>query len=76
MGVLFGKLSQSGVNDRFRSQVQEMLKPGRSAVVIMASKITGDKFTEAMAPFGGTVLKTSLSEQDEKELAAELAEGN
>jgi uncharacterized membrane protein len=76
MGVLFGKLSQSGVNDRFRSQVQEMLKPGSSAVVIMASKITGDKFTEAMAPFGGTVLKTSLSEQDEKELAAELAEGN
>jgi uncharacterized membrane protein len=76
MGVLFGKLSQSGVNDQFRSQVQEMLKPGRSAVVIMASKITGDKFTEAMAPFGGTVLKTSLSEQDEKELAAELAEGN
>ena len=76
MGVLFGKLSQSGVNDQFRSQVQQMLTPGRSAVVIMASKITGDKFTEAMAPFGGTVLKTSLSEQDEKELAAELAEGS
>jgi len=76
MGALFGKLSQSGVNDQFRSQVQEMLTPGRSAVVIMASKITGDKFTEAMAPFGGTVLKTSLSEQDEKELAAELAEGS
>jgi uncharacterized membrane protein len=42
----------------------------------MASKITGDKFSEAMAPFGGTVLQTSLSEQDEKELAAELSEGN
>ena len=50
--------------------------PGNSAVVIMASKITGDRFSEGMAPFGGTVLKTSLSEQDEKELAAELAEGS
>ena len=76
MGALFGKLNQSGINDQFRSRVQELLKPGSSAVVIMASKITGDKFSEAMAPFGGTVLQTSLSEQDEKELAAELSEGN
>ena len=76
MGALFGKLSQSGVNDQFRSQVQEMLTPGTSAVVIMTSKITGDKFTDAMAPFGGTVLKSSLSEDDEKELAAELADGS
>jgi uncharacterized membrane protein len=76
MGALFGKLNQSGINDQFRSRVQELLKPGSSAVVIMASKITGDKFSEAMAPVGGTVLQTSLSEQDEKELAAELSEGN
>ena len=76
MGVLFGKLSKSGINEQFRSQVQEMLKPDSAAVVVMASKITEDKFAEAMGPFGGTVLKTSLSEEDEKELAAELAEGN
>jgi uncharacterized membrane protein len=38
----------------------------------MASKITEDKFARAMQPFGGTVLKTSLSETDEKELAEEL----
>jgi hypothetical protein len=29
-----------------------------------------------MGPFGGTLLKTSLSEEDEKELASELADGN
>jgi uncharacterized membrane protein len=44
-----------------------------SAVVIMASKITEDKFASAMQPFGGTILKTSLSESDEKELAEELS---
>ena len=49
-----------------------LLGPGHSAVV-MASKITEDKFTSAMQPFGGTILKTSLSESDEKELAEELA---
>ncbi len=75
MGALFGKLSKTGVNDQFRSQVQDMLTPGSAAVVIMASKITEDKFSEAMGPLGGRILKTSLSEEDEKELAAELAEG-
>lgn len=39
----------------------------------MAAKITEDKFATAMQPFGGTLLKTSLTEADEKELAGELA---
>jgi len=76
MGALFGKLGKTGVNDQFRAQVQDMLKPGTAAVVVMASKITEDKFNDAMGPLGGQVLKTSLSEEDEKELASELAEGN
>jgi uncharacterized membrane protein len=76
MGALFGKLGKSGINDQFRSQVQDMLRPGSAAVVIMASKITEDKFADAMGPFGGKVLKTSLSEEDEKELAAELGESS
>ncbi|MCW2546579.1 MAG: rane protein of uknown function [Mycobacterium sp.] len=73
LGVLFGSLNKAGVNDRFRSQVSDLLSPGHSAVVIMASKVTEDKFAAAMRPFGGTILKTSLSDTDEKELAEELA---
>jgi len=73
MGALFGKLAKSGVNDTFRQQVQELLQPGKAAVVIMAEKITEDKFADRMAPYGGTLLKTSLSEADERELAHDLA---
>src|SRR3984957_18852841 len=76
MGALFGKLGKSGVNDQFRSQVQDMLKPGAAAVVIMADKITEDKFNDAMGPLGGQVLKSSMYGEEEKELASELAEGN
>ena len=72
MGAMFGKLGKSGINDEFRSQVQSLLEPGKAAVVIMASKITEDKFADAMKAYGGTLLKTSLSEEDEKELAHEL----
>lgn len=73
LGALFGKLNQSGVDDRFRAQVQDLLTPGHSAVVIMAGKITEDKFAAGMQRFGGRILKTSLSETDEHELAEELA---
>ncbi|WP_406865110.1 DUF1269 domain-containing protein [Streptomyces sp. HUAS MG47] len=73
VGGLIGKLNQMGVDNKFRGKVQEMLKPGSAAVVIMASKITEDRFGAAMGPLGGTVLKTSLSEESERELAEQLA---
>jgi uncharacterized membrane protein len=73
VGALMGVLSKSGIDAQFRDRVEHLLEPGHSAVVIMAAKITEDKFASAMQPFGGTVLKTSLSEGDEKELAEELS---
>lgn len=73
-GALGGKLSKSGIDKAFRERVQSMLEPGKAAVVIMAHKLTEDKFGAAMAEFGGKVLQTSLSEGDEKELAAELVQ--
>ncbi|MFD6247645.1 DUF1269 domain-containing protein [Streptomyces roseolus] len=73
LGGLVGRLSQSGVDERFRQQVGDLLRPGTAAVVIMAAKLTEDKFTAAMQRHGGTVLKTSLSDADEKELAEQLA---
>ena len=73
IGALMGRFNQSGVDAEFRNRVEHLLEPGHSAVVIMASKVTEDKFGSAMQPFGGTILKTSLSESDEKELAEELS---
>ena len=49
-----------------------LLTPGKSALVVMAKKLTEDKFAAAMAEFGGTVLKTSLSDEAENELVQEL----
>ncbi|CAM5293965.1 hypothetical protein STANM309S_06089 [Streptomyces tanashiensis] len=44
-----------------------------AAVVIMASKLTNASARWPCRPHGGTVLKTSLSDEDEKELAEQLA---
>ncbi|MDO5736892.1 MAG: DUF1269 domain-containing protein [Propionibacteriaceae bacterium] len=73
MGALSGVAGKAGVNRAFKAKVDGMLEEGKSAVVVMASKVTEDKFAAAMGEFGGTILKTSLSDADEKELEDELS---
>jgi uncharacterized membrane protein len=72
MGALFGKIEKSGVNKEFQKQVQDMLKPGTSALFLVVEKATPDKAAEALSKYGGTVLKTSLSKDAEAELQLEL----
>jgi uncharacterized membrane protein len=68
LGALMGKVTKSGIDAQFQDQVRGMLKPGTSALFLMVEKVTPDKAVEAMSKFGGTVLKTSLSKEGEKEL--------
>ena len=68
MGALMGKLTKSSIDKQFQEQVRDMIKPGTSALFLMLEKVTPDKAVEAMSKYGGTVLKTSLSKEDEKEL--------
>jgi uncharacterized membrane protein len=72
-GALFGKLEKSGVDKEFQKQVRDMLKPGTSALFLVVEKITPDKAVAHLKKFGGTVLKTSLSEDAEKQLQDELS---
>ena len=50
------------------TEVRDLVQPGTSALFLMLEKVTPDKAVEAMSEYGGTVLKTSLSKDDEKEL--------
>ena len=72
LGALFAGLDKTGLNAEFRDRVKSAVADGRSAVVIYATKITEDKFGEALARFDGTIVQTSLSEQDEHELAHDM----
>jgi uncharacterized membrane protein len=75
MGALMGKLTKSSIDKQFQDQVRGMLQPGTSALFLMLEKVTPDKAVEAMSKYGGTVLKTSLSKQDEQELQEALHGG-
>ena len=68
MGALMGKITKSGISREFQDQVRDLVKPGTSALFLMVEKVTPDKAVEAMSKYGGTVLKTSLSKEGEKEL--------
>ena len=48
---------------------------GASALFLMLEKVTPDKAVGAMSKYGSTVLKTSLSKDDEKELQDALHDG-
>jgi uncharacterized membrane protein len=45
-----------------------MLKPGTSALFMVVEKVTPDKAVEALSKYGGTVLKSSLSNETQREL--------
>lgn len=73
LGALFGKIEKSGINKQFQEQVRDMVTPGTSALFLIIERATPDKAVAALSKFGGTVLKSSLSEEDEKQLQTALA---
>jgi uncharacterized membrane protein len=76
LGALMGKVTKTGIDREFQDQVRGMLQPGTSALFLMLEKVTPDKATEAMSKYGGTVLKTSLSKEGEKNLQEALHGGD
>jgi uncharacterized membrane protein len=63
-----GKVGKTAVDKQFEDQVREMLQPGTSALFMVLEKVTPDKAVEAMSKYGGTVLKSSLSNEAQQEL--------
>jgi uncharacterized membrane protein len=75
LGALMGKVTKSGIDHEFQEQVRGMLQPGTSALFLMVEKVTPDKAVDALSKYGGTVLKTSLSKEGERELQDALHGG-
>jgi uncharacterized membrane protein len=72
MGALMGRISKAGIDRHFQEQVKDMVKPGTSALFMILEKVTPDKAVAGLGKFGGTVLKSSLSDAAEAELQEAL----
>ncbi len=72
LGALFGHLGEKGIDKQFQDQVRDQVKPGTSALFMIIEKATPDKAVAALEQYGGTVIKTSLSDEDTKKLQEAL----
>lgn len=72
IGGIIGTIQGWGVNDEFRDKCADVLTPGTAALVMFVSKATPDKALAALSPLGGKLLRTSLSDDAEKEVQLAL----
>ncbi|MFI6297949.1 DUF1269 domain-containing protein [Nonomuraea sp. NPDC050790] len=72
-GAAGGALTDVGVNDDFMKELGEKMPPGTAALFLLVVQSTPDKVIEQIAQYGGEIIKTSLSTEDEKHLKEAVA---
>ena len=72
LGALMGKVEKTGIDREFRAQVRDLVRPGTSALFMIVERAGADRAIAALSRFGGTVLRSSLSEEDERALQEAL----
>ena len=71
-GALSGMLSDYGIDDDFIRSLGETLEPGTSALFVLVRRVTLDKVLPELRPFGGKMIHTSLSTEQEARLRRAL----
>lgn len=71
-GAVSGALTDLGIDDKFMKDLAANMKPDGSVLFVLAHGATPDKVLEELRGTGGTVLKSSLSHEDEARLQAVL----
>jgi uncharacterized membrane protein len=72
LGALFGKLEQAGIDKEFQARVRDLLTPGTSALFLVLEDATPETVVRALSRYGGTIIKTSLSQEVERKLQCAL----
>ena len=67
-GAIAGHFSHLGVSKEFLKQIEDTMKPGTSALAIVATNVTVDKVVQALAPLHPKVIRSSLSTEQEAKL--------
>jgi uncharacterized membrane protein len=73
-GALAGKFTDAGVNDDFMKELGARLESGGAALIALGRSDAPDKVLERLGQYGGEVVKTSLSHEEEERLRSALGE--
>lgn len=74
-GAHSGSLADYGINDDFIKSVGSSITKGTSALFVLVRSVNVDKVLTEVGKFGGTVLKTSLTADQDERLRKALAAG-
>jgi uncharacterized membrane protein len=72
VGKIIKVVEKIGIKEDFIKGVADTLKPDSSAIFVLVSKGLSDQVAKELSKFDGTLLRTSLSPKNEKELNAIL----
>jgi len=68
-GAIGGSAVDTGIDDNFMKDLGEKLPPGHAALVLLVRSATVDKVLHEMhGQYGGEVIQTSLSAEEEQQL--------
>ncbi|WP_084964271.1 DUF1269 domain-containing protein [Thermoactinospora rubra] len=67
-GAAGGAATDVGVDDNFMRQLADKLEPGTAALFVLVVQSTPDKVIPRIAPHGGHIIQTSLSQEQETNL--------
>jgi uncharacterized membrane protein len=69
----FGLSSDYGIPDNFIKELGSTIKRGTSAIFLLIRSADQDTLLAGFSPYEGTILKTSLSKEQEEKRRAALA---
>ena len=72
-GALAGHFAHYGIDHKWINEVASAIAPGGSALFVMARDANQERVLPEMAKFGGTVLKTNLTNEQQQALENALA---
>jgi uncharacterized membrane protein len=71
-GAAAGALTDTGIDDKFMKELGDKLPEGGAAVFVLVRQATADKVVPEISKFGGHVIQSSLSNEQETALQEAL----
>jgi len=72
LGAIIGALKEVGIDDDFMKDIASHLKPGTSALFILAKKAAPEQIVAELKRYEGQIIQTSLSHEDQTRLREAL----
>ena len=74
-GALAGKFTDVGVDDDFMKRLGTSIPEGGAALIALGRSDAPDKVIERVGSYGGEVIQTSLTQEEEERLKSALGQG-